>query len=222
MADDVTTPEGSTQERQPRWRRRPAERRVEIVDAAAGVFGERGYDHATLTDIAKRAGVCVGTVAHYFGSKEDLFRAALFDRIHEEFAKEEAILAGHQGSYRSLIEGLLQRMADRVRRFGTGDLLFTGLAQASTFPQAGHLLCTEVGDRWRRIFAGAIEAGIQTGEFRRLDPDRTARVLASALLGMLVAHARLSRFDPRSPTADQLIETYLDLVTHALLEPSTS
>ncbi|MBX3147323.1 MAG: TetR/AcrR family transcriptional regulator [Gemmatimonadales bacterium] len=221
MPEESATSTSDASDRQPRWRRRPAERRSEIVDAAASVFGQRGYDHATLTDIAKRAGVCVGTVAHYFGSKEDLFRAALFDRLHEEFAKEEAILAGHQGSYRSLIVGLLQRMADRVRRLGTGDLLFTGLAQASTFPEAGHLLCTEVGDRWRRLFSGAIEAGIQHGEFRRLDPDRTARVLASALMGMLVAHARLSHFDPRSPTADHMVETYLDLVSHALIEPGT-
>src|SRR5262245_29132182 len=94
----------------PRWQRRPAERRREILDAAVRVFGEHGFDCATIADVARQAGVSAGTVVHYFGSKGDLFEEALRDRFLEEVAGGEALLAAHRGTYRDLLLKLLDRM----------------------------------------------------------------------------------------------------------------
>jgi AcrR family transcriptional regulator len=51
--------------------------RAEILDAAREVFGESGFDRATIRDIAARAGVDPALVHHYFGTKGDLFTAAV-------------------------------------------------------------------------------------------------------------------------------------------------
>src|SRR5262249_47975940 len=48
-----------------------------ILAAAREQFTERGYDSATIRGIAGRAGVDPALVHHYFGSKADLFAAAL-------------------------------------------------------------------------------------------------------------------------------------------------
>ena len=45
--------------------------------AARTCFGERGFDGATIRDIAGRAGVDPALVHHYFGSKQQLFVAAM-------------------------------------------------------------------------------------------------------------------------------------------------
>jgi AcrR family transcriptional regulator len=46
----------------------PAERRGQILDAANGLFAERGYNEVSIEDVAKRAGVARGLVHHYFVS----------------------------------------------------------------------------------------------------------------------------------------------------------
>ena len=51
------------------------ERREQIIDAAARVFGERGYDGGTTDAIAKEAGISQAYVVRMFGSKEELFIA---------------------------------------------------------------------------------------------------------------------------------------------------
>jgi AcrR family transcriptional regulator len=59
--------------------RRPGqtETRELILGAARNQFGERGYDGATIRGIAAEAGVNPALVHHFFGSKEQVFAAAL-------------------------------------------------------------------------------------------------------------------------------------------------
>lgn len=48
------------------------ERQKQILDAAARVFSEKGFAHATIRDIARAAGVSDGTIYLYFKNKQDL------------------------------------------------------------------------------------------------------------------------------------------------------
>jgi AcrR family transcriptional regulator len=52
--------------------------RQAILDAAREVFGELGYDAATVRDIIRRTGLAAGTFYNYYRSKEEVF-AALAD-----------------------------------------------------------------------------------------------------------------------------------------------
>ncbi|WP_406071639.1 TetR family transcriptional regulator [Micromonospora sp. NBC_01638] len=59
--------------------RRPGnpDTREAILDAARTAFGERGFDAASIRAIAATAGVDPALVHHYFGSKDQLFIAAM-------------------------------------------------------------------------------------------------------------------------------------------------
>lgn len=52
-------------------------RRAAILQAARSAFAERGYAKTTIREIARRAGVTHGLVIRHFGSKEQLFLAAV-------------------------------------------------------------------------------------------------------------------------------------------------
>src|SRR5262245_41604128 len=61
-------------------------RRDEILDAASGIFAERGYPDTDVGSVGARAGVAKGTVYHYFPSKRELFLATVdrgVARLHE-------------------------------------------------------------------------------------------------------------------------------------------
>ncbi|MGH3242820.1 MAG: TetR/AcrR family transcriptional regulator [Spirillospora sp.] len=53
------------------------DRRAMLIEAAAGLFTERAFDEVTTTEIARRAGVAYGLIAHHFGNKRGLYLATL-------------------------------------------------------------------------------------------------------------------------------------------------
>ncbi len=69
----------TTKRRANRVGRRPGrpDTRTEILDAAAKQFAELGFDRASIRGIASEAGVDAALVHHYFGTKEQLFTAAV-------------------------------------------------------------------------------------------------------------------------------------------------
>jgi AcrR family transcriptional regulator len=69
----------------PRKRVRPtrAETRARLLAAAGKVFAQRGYDRASLEDVAAAAGLTKGAVYSSFASKDKLFYALMSERIGE-------------------------------------------------------------------------------------------------------------------------------------------
>jgi AcrR family transcriptional regulator len=53
--------------------------RVAILDAAREVFGEMGFEAATVRDIIRRTNLSVGAFYNYFRSKEEVFEALADD-----------------------------------------------------------------------------------------------------------------------------------------------
>ena len=70
---------GTARQSPVRTGRRPGsvDTRARVLLAARTSFGERGFDGATIRDVAARAGVDPALVHHYFGSKQQLFVAAM-------------------------------------------------------------------------------------------------------------------------------------------------
>jgi AcrR family transcriptional regulator len=49
-----------------------AARRQQILDAAAGLFAERGFARTSMSDVVRASGLSMGAVYRYFPSKADL------------------------------------------------------------------------------------------------------------------------------------------------------
>jgi AcrR family transcriptional regulator len=80
-----------------------AERREQILDAAARVFGERGYAGTTTDQVAQAAGISQPYVVRMFGSKEKLFcelllraRTRLEERLRTALGRPEVKALGPQ------------------------------------------------------------------------------------------------------------------------------
>jgi AcrR family transcriptional regulator len=57
--------------------------RERILEAALGLFADRGYEATTMRDVAREAGASLGLAYRYFVSKEE-FALALYMRLAEE------------------------------------------------------------------------------------------------------------------------------------------
>jgi AcrR family transcriptional regulator len=78
-------------------RERGKQRVAALMDAGAELFAEKGYEAATMTEIASRAGAAIGSLYQFFPSKEALAEA-LFNRFAERaaaaFARVEELAPG--------------------------------------------------------------------------------------------------------------------------------
>ena len=94
-------PSGGRARRGPGAReRKRQETRARIVDAAAELFAERGFDAVSVMEIARHAGVVEKTVFNHFPVKEGLvfdadppMRAALLDAVRRRPAGESVSAA---------------------------------------------------------------------------------------------------------------------------------
>ena len=90
-------------------------KRSEIVGTAWEVFREKGFDGASMSDVAERLGGSKATLYRYYSSKEELFAAALEQMIGENGSR---IFAGlwDEGDLRPrLLEFARVYMANRLR-----------------------------------------------------------------------------------------------------------
>jgi len=92
-----------------------AQTRRRVLDAAADVFGEKGFRAASLSDVAERAGHTIGTVYSNFASKDELFRALMVERLRLfEAGLEAAASYRPTGADASTREQRIERALDQM------------------------------------------------------------------------------------------------------------
>lgn len=208
----------SPSSQEPRWRRLPEERPQQIIDAALAVFGERGLAAARLEDIAKRAGLSKGTIYLYFPNKEELFREVI----------RQTIVAQIERAERELATATQQSASDTLTQFVRGywgylrSPKFAALfrlihAELSNFPDLARFYGREVIERIWRLVTSIVERGIQSGEFRAVDPAVAARMLGPMLLmhALWCSHRDLFKATANK-TDEQVLEEVLDFYLHAI------
>jgi TetR/AcrR family transcriptional regulator len=185
------SPSHSTQE--PRWRRLPEERPKQILEAALAVFGERGLSNARLDDIAKRAGVSKGTIYLYFPNKEELFREVIRSTVVVQIEQAELDVANATGTATEALTFIMRGSFEFLRTPTFASIFRLVNAELFNFPDLAEFYANEVVERKQRLIIGILERGIESGEFRPIDPAISARVLTSMFLvhGLWCSHRKL-------------------------------
>lgn len=190
-----------------------AARRRRILDAATRVFAEKGFERATIRDIARGAGVADGTIYNYFANKPALL-LALLDRLNETGQRESHFTGGAEADVSTFLRGYLaQRFATLAR--SDFDILQVLLSEV--------LVNQELRDRYYReviaptfaIGEGALLDRAAEGSLRSLDPVLTSRVLAGMVLGVVLL--RLLGDPPLQQRWDEVPDVLATLVLEGLL-----
>jgi AcrR family transcriptional regulator len=180
-------------------------RRDEIIDTSARVFARRGYHATGIAELCDVNGFGKGAFYYYIGSKEELL-AAIHDRVMDEVmvGADRVATAGGPPSVQLAMLG--EELLDVIHRYPDHVWVFLHEFPALTAERADQFR----GRRreYERRVEAVIQAGIDTGEFRAVDP----RLTALAWLGMhnytylwLKAGGRVSARDVAEPFADIFI-----------------
>lgn len=195
---------------------RTDEKRHEIMAAAAAVFGELGFERASMAAIARRAGASKQTIYSYFESKEDLFSAVMLEAMETQAQTLFGLLDLRAGDdARSALETFGRAYLDFVTSPEVLALTRIGIAAGADGalgprlhargPERGWGMVRDVLERWHgegRIatpdaslaafhLKGLLEAGLVEprlfGAQAAIAPDRAAR---EAVRVFLAAYGR--------------------------------
>ena len=191
----------------PRRGRRPGapDTRAAILAAARELFAGQGYAGTSVRAIGAAAGVDASLVHHYFGTKDDLFVAALELPLDPRVALAAAVAAGPDGAGERVLRVFLSVWDDpdlQVR--------LLGLARSMLDP-AGQRLLSE-----GFLTAVLRPVGIALGIER---PDVRMPLVASQVMGLILVRYLL-RVEPiASMPAEDVVTIYAPTVQRYLTGP---
>jgi AcrR family transcriptional regulator len=183
--------------------------RAGILEVAEQVLLRSGFHATKMTDVARAAGVAVGTLYNYFESKERIFEEILTARCMEMRASLEQALQG--GSPREKVAILVRTTLDNLERNGALFAMMLergGVAEYDIERLVGQLAQQEY-QRYLALFEQILEAGVEAGELRRdIAVSTMVAVLSGAMNGAAYAWLQRKRRGNLSALADDLLELF--------------
>ncbi len=187
--------------------RRSAKKRERILQAALMLFGERGYDGASLDEIAARAGVAVGSIYLHFRSKRQLLQV-LMDELLRRLAGIDVTLEPGPDP-----EAAIRELLDRAL---SSDLAYAGAYRAWTEAVRND---AELAATHGRIRAWTLSRVHGAFESLQRWPRARAGVDVGALARLMDAFfwSQLADLASASPEkVDEFLDTTSQLIHHAL------
>jgi TetR/AcrR family transcriptional repressor of lmrAB and yxaGH operons len=161
--------------------------RTRLVDAARTLMEARGYHGTGLNDVIAAGGAPRGSVYHHFPGGKDQLTAEALTASGREIAGLLGTLAETAPDTRSLVESVLDGLADRMEEaaYAKGCPVATVALEVSARDDALQQVCAEVYDGWQRTLADRLLADGR--------PAADAEWLASSLLALVEGALVLSR-----------------------------
>jgi AcrR family transcriptional regulator len=183
-------------------RRTGDESKQNILRAACDVFAERGYEKASIREVAKRARISIGGIYLYFPNKQQLYTGLMKSQMDEFLGRVEALRAEvPKAALRKLIDLYMELAVTKTKMLSTGikeyDLEFKRPIRDAFF-KAQHRIITDI-----------LKKGMQSGTLHSVDCSGTALMILVTLRGAILGYLT---GDIRSPKAygQSLYEFFLN------------
>lgn len=201
-ARDRTVPKKTrrTKERKPK-----AERWRELLDAAAEIFHEKGFDGTSLQDIADRVGILKGSIYYYIESKTDL-RNSLLKEVHKEGLLAISDAFETEGDALQKLETMIRQHIDYICKNLSKTTVYLQELKKLGAVERAELLGRQ---NYRNAFEDVLALGKREGVIlRELDTQLAAQAMLASL-NSIYQWYRPTQARPHSDIADHFVAVIL-------------
>lgn len=196
------------------------DKRRRILKAAIEVFLRKGFESATMDEVANKARIAKGTLYLYFKDKADLYGSLLEEKI-DLLTQALAAIAATAESAHVRLEAMIRRNLEFITGEYSGPEFFSH-TQAGHDPEVLKVIRTRITPKLAgllQVIAGVVQQGIETGEFRKADPfDVAIRVF-----GLVNVNLMRRALDPEPLDPVREAARLRDFVFHGIsLKPGDS
>lgn len=157
--------------------------RQHILEHAARLFAEKGYETSSLNELAAAIGVSKAAVYHYFETKQQIYDAIILETLSGLVARVTEAVGEERGAKKKL-ERFMTAHARYFEEHRHGFVVmlvgFSGMASSEFRAEAMALR-----DEHERLLREIIEEGVASGEFRDVNVVMTGRAVLSLLSWMV-------------------------------------
>ena len=154
-----------------------ANRRDELLRAAARLFVEKGFDATTTRDIAEAVGMRSGSPFYHFRSKQDLLKAAMIEGLEAGHQRLQAAVAGIDDPERRLRVMIRSHLGTLLEGDCHAPML---VYESRSLGITARAEIAAVSDRYQQAWQATLEQLAASGKLRL--PAKPMRLL---LFGML-------------------------------------
>lgn len=158
-------------------------RRTQILDAATQVFASKGFNRATIRDVAQAAGVADGTIYNYFANKTDLL-FGLLDRLNDTERRPESLAQVTDTSPSAFFRAYVRERVEAL--WSNAELFRAVLPELLANSELRARYYDEVIAPTMALGEGAFRGLAASGAVPDLDLPLTVRTVAGSLLGLMV------------------------------------
>jgi AcrR family transcriptional regulator len=169
---------------------RKAATRLRVLEAARQLFEEVGYESATIREIARRAGVSVGSVFTGFESKSHVLLEVIRERLDELYADLERVAPHLRGSTADRCRSLFA--VHYVFEFRRLRLFLAHLSVAFEWREARDGPVLGSNPRLRGMIRDCLTEGVSRGDVR---PGIDLDLVVDLLIGTYAWNYRLAAAD---------------------------
>jgi len=199
--------------------REKEQRRETILDAAKEIFSRKGYQGATMEEIAARAELSPATLYLYFNNKSELF-ASLNIKMLAFLCHRVEQVAGQEGlEPPEKVRQLAQAMHD-VYTFDP--LILTNVLHMQASQELMDLSpelkeqVNSMAARGLRLMAGIFQQGIDQGYFRPYHPVALADLVWSVFSGLVLWEESKHGFAPGKDYLQDTLELAIEIMARGV------
>jgi AcrR family transcriptional regulator len=184
-------------------------RREAILDVAANLFREFGYDATSVRDIARAAGISQATLYYYIGSKADAL-IAISNQAMDAKVEDMRVIANSTVSPIEKLRNFVHAELESIDR----DQVRWAIIQRerNSLPPEARAQIQEKRDQVDRTLTQILEEGVAAGMFRPIQIKSTRM----AILG--ITNRAAEWYSPGGPTsARQFAEDFCDFIFSGVL-----
>lgn len=197
----------------------PLERRAQILEHAARLFGDKGYHETSISDIIASAGIARGTFYLYFENKRGIFEE-LVDGLLERLRESIRVVETSPGAP-SARQQLVDNFTRVLRLFSEQRALLSILLKGAV--GLDREFDAKLSDFYEKV-THAIESSLRLGQQMRLVRRGDTRVAALIGLGAFkeVLAELLRREDDEEVDLQALAAEVLDVLSRGVLVEGVS
>ncbi len=187
-------------------------RKSALLDAARRVFGQSGFEAATIDDIARDAGVAKGTVYLYYPSKWSIYWAALEEGIAELDGLTRERVRRATTLHQAIRDFILTKVEYFDERRDFFRIYVQEVSGQAARPAYGHADFKPLYQRQIRTLEAAVAAAIARREIRKVDTTEVAGAIVDLTRGIVTRRLMKRRRTAAAGDVDAIV----DLIWHGL------
>jgi len=186
-------------------------KREDILDAASGLFLDKGYGNVSMDEVAKRANVSKRTVYNHFASKEILFGEIV--RLTWDGINQPLLILDDKDDIKNVLKSYTLNALKMLRSEKFSKMLRLVIGESGNFPE----LSSFYSEHGVKTILSSVEeyfkALNETGKLNIPEPDIAAQQYVGMVKESLFWPVLLGVFRPPTPERDiKVIDATIDII----------